>query len=119
MKEQSQFKLEHSLEKRKLESEKLQKNHKTRVPVIVEKSVKCSLPAINKKKYLVPGDLTVGQFVYVIRQRIQLDPTQTLVLFVGELIPANGDLMMSVFEKHKDEDGFLYVTYATEKALGE
>jgi len=26
--------------------------------------------------------------------------------------------MMSVFKKHKDEDGFLYVTYATEEALG-
>lgn len=64
MKEQSTFKMEHSLgaskesisrtktiaEKRKLEAEKLQKNHKTRVPVIVEKSAKCSLPAINKKK---------------------------------------------------------------------
>lgn len=119
MKEQSTFKMEHSLgtskasvlrtktfpEKRKLEAEKLQKNHKTRVPVIVEKSAKCTLPAINKKKwiafcgfpesmdgcrYLVPGDLTVGQFVYVIRQRIELDAKQTLVLFVGDIIPANG-----------------------------
>jgi len=27
-----------------------------------------SLPLIDKKKFLVPADLTVGQFVYVIRK---------------------------------------------------
>ena len=31
-----------------------------------------SLPSIDKQKYLVPADLTIGQFVYVIRKRIKL-----------------------------------------------
>jgi GABA(A) receptor-associated protein len=35
----------------------------------VEKS---DIATIDKKKYLVPADLTVGQFVYVIRKRIKL-----------------------------------------------
>jgi GABA(A) receptor-associated protein len=39
-----------------------------RIPVICEKALKSNLEDIDKKKYLVPSDLTVGQFVYVIRK---------------------------------------------------
>merc|ERR1711938_123213 len=43
--------------------------HPDRIPVIVEKRPRdATLPLIDKKKFLVPADLTVGQFVYVIRK---------------------------------------------------
>ena len=35
--------------------------------VIVEKSPKARVNDVDKKKYLVPADLTVGQFIYIIR----------------------------------------------------
>ncbi|KAM7261221.1 hypothetical protein ACFE04_026696 [Oxalis oulophora] len=35
-----------------------------RIPVIVERAEKSDIASIDKKKYLVPADLTVGQFVY-------------------------------------------------------
>jgi GABA(A) receptor-associated protein len=40
-------------------------------------------PEIDKKKYLVPTDLTVGQFVYVIRKRIDLNAEKALYVFVA------------------------------------
>lgn len=40
--------------------------------MICEKAEKSDIPEIDKRKYLVPADLTVGQFVYVIRKRIML-----------------------------------------------
>ena len=42
--------------------------------VICEKADRTDIPLIDKKKYLVPSDLTVGQFVYVIRKRIKVGP---------------------------------------------
>ena len=39
------------------------------------------------KKYLVPVDLTIGQFIYVIRNRIEVTPEQALFLFVNDTLP--------------------------------
>lgn len=46
------------------------------------------MPDIDKKKYLVPSDLTVGQFVYVIRKRIKLSPEKGIFIFINNVLPA-------------------------------
>ena len=68
----SQFKDEHPLQKRQLEATRIREKYPDRVPCIVEKAEKSDISTIDKKKFLVPHDLTVGQFVYVIRKRIKL-----------------------------------------------
>ena len=75
---------EHPLDVRKASSASIRAKHPDRIPVIVEKRQRdASLPDIDKKKFLVPSDLTVGQFVYVIRKRIKLAPEQAIFLFVS------------------------------------
>ena len=59
-------------------------------------------------RYLVPADLTVGQFVYVIRKRIKLSPEKAIFVFVNNVLPPTAALMSSIYEEHKEEDGFLY-----------
>lgn len=90
--------------------------------MICEKSVSKSsstVPSIDKKKYLVPSDLTVGQFIYVIRKRIKLTPEQALFLFVDDgILPPVAQLMSSIYDEYKDEDGFLYMTYSGENTFG-
>jgi len=81
--------------------------------VICEKVEKSDIPAIDKKKYLVPSDLTVGQFCYVIRKRIKLAPEKAIFIFVNEVLPPTAALMSSIYEEHKDEDGFLYITHVS------
>jgi len=85
--------------------------------VICEKVEKSDIATIDKKKYLVPADLTVGQFVYVIRKRIKLSPEKAIFIFVDEVLPPTAALMSSIYEEHKDEDGFLYITYVDSCAL--
>src|SRR5262249_11471816 len=51
------------------------------------------------------------QFVYVIRKRIKLSPEKAIFIFVDEVLPPTAALMSSIYEEHKDEDGFLYITY--------
>lgn len=41
-------------------------------------------------RYLVPGDLTVGQFVYVIRKRIKVSPEKAIFMFVKNVLPPTG-----------------------------
>lgn len=82
-----------------------------RIPVIVEKADKSDIPDIDKKKYLVPTDLTVGQFVHVIRKRIKLTPEKAIFIFVNNVLPPTAALMSTIYEEQKDEDGFLYIIY--------
>jgi GABA(A) receptor-associated protein len=112
------FKEEHPLEKRQAESARIRDKYPDRIPVIVEKADKSDIPDIDKKKYLVPADLTVGQFVYVIRKRIKVSPEKAIFMFVNHVLPPTAALMADVYEDHKDEDGFLYITYSGESTFG-
>lgn len=112
------FKQEHDLEKRKSEAARIREKYPDRIPVIVEKADKSDIVDIDKKKYLVPADLTVGQFVYVIRKRIKLSPEKAIFIFVNNVLPPTAALMSSIYDDHKDADGFLYVTYSGENTFG-
>lgn len=113
------FKQQHSVEVRKLESQRIREKHPDRIPVICEKADTSSdVPDIDKKKYLVPADLTTGQFLYVIRKRLKLPAEKALFLFVNGTIPPTASLLNNIFEANKDEDGFLYLTYSGENTFG-
>lgn len=113
------FKSEHTLEQRKQEADRIRKKFPDRIPVIVERSKGCTnVPTIDKQKYLVPSDLTVGQFVYVVRKRIKLTPEQAVFVFVGNYLPPTASMMSALYDTHKDKDGFLYVTYSGENTFG-
>ncbi|BBG99993.1 Ubiquitin-like superfamily protein, partial [Prunus dulcis] len=74
----SAFKMEHPLERRQAEAARIREKYPDRIPVVVERAEKSDVPEIDKKKYLVPADLTVGQFVYVVRKRIKLGPEKAI-----------------------------------------
>ncbi|KAG0475973.1 hypothetical protein HPP92_012398 [Vanilla planifolia] len=112
------FKKDHSLEARKEESARIMRKYSNRIPVIVEKAWRCGIPIVDKRKYLVPGDLTVGQFAYVIRKRISLSSEKAIFLFAGNILPPIGSFMSSIYNEKKDEDGFLYLVYSAENTFG-
>lgn len=112
------YKEEHSFEKRKAEGEKIRRKYPDRVPVIVEKAAKARLGDLDKKKYLVPSDLTVGQFYFLIRKRIHLRPEDALFFFVNNVIPPTSATMGSLYQEHHDEDFFLYIAFSDENVYG-
>merc|ERR1712045_672571 len=114
-----QYKEEHPFEKRRAEGEKIRRKYPDRVPVIVEKSPKARVADVDKKKYLVPADLTVGQFIFIIRKRIDLRPEEALFFFVNGTIPATSHTMGEVYQQNHDEDSFLYIMYSDESVYGE
>merc|ERR1712209_281132 len=114
-----QYKEEHPFEKRRAEGEKIRRKYPDRVPVIVEKSPKARIGDLDKKKYLVPSDFTVGQFYFLIRKRISLRPEDALFFFVNNVIPPTSATMGSLYQEHHEEDFFLYIAYSDESVYGE
>lgn len=106
-------------EKRKAEAERILTRFPDRLPVICEKVETSDIADIDKRKYLVPKDLSVGQFVYVIRKRIKLPSEKAIFIFVNDILPPTASLMSRIYEEHHDEDGFLYVLYSGENTFGE
>ncbi len=56
-------------------------------------------------------DLTVGQFVYVIRKRIKLAPEKAIFIFVNEVLPPTAALMSSIYEEYKCVSTILFLGY--------
>ena len=115
----SEFKKDFEFEERKSEALRIKEKYKDKIPIIVEKSIKSDIKDLDKKKYLVPNDITVGQFVYIIRKRIELTPEKAIFIFLeNNTIPPTSSLLSKLYETHKDDDGFLYLTYAGENTFG-
>ena len=107
------------LKKRKKESESILKKYPSRIPVIVEKSKRCKdISDIDKTKYLVPDDLTMGQFLFVIRKRLKLTPDKALFVFINNKLITTHALMSQVYQDEKEEDNFLYIHYTSENTFG-
>ena len=43
----------------------------------------------------------------MIRKRIKLSPEKAIFIFVDEVLPPTAALMSSIYEEHKDEDGYV------------
>lgn len=114
------FKDAQTFESRKNEANRVRTKYPNRIPVIVERAENCNeIEIIDKKKYLVPTDLTMGQFIYVIRKRLKtMTSEKALFVFVGNIMPPTGENMAILYENNKDEDGFLYITYSGENTFG-
>jgi GABA(A) receptor-associated protein len=114
------FKSEFTFEERKYQSSMAMKKYSGRIPVYVykhkkSKQTKCDLP---KHKFLVPNDITVGQFVYIIRKNLRLESDQGIFIFVNNILPATSMLMSQLYSEHRDEDGFLYLAFSYESVFG-
>lgn len=114
------FKKRTAFEDRIEESTRILSKFPGRIPVIVEPARFDSktIPMIDKTKFLVPGDLTLGQFVFIIRRRLTLPAEIALFMFVGGSLPTTNTLMRELYSTHKDRDGFMYATYSGENTFG-
>ncbi|XP_016742097.1 autophagy-related protein 8i isoform X4 [Gossypium hirsutum] len=92
-------------EQRLEESKTILAKYPDRIPVIIE-------------RILVPRDMLVGQFIHILSSRLHLSPGKALFVFVHNTLPQTASLMGCVYNSFKDDDGFLYMCYSTEKTFG-
>ncbi len=113
------FKNLYSLNQRKNECEKILLKYPNRIPIICEKNYNSiNAPDIDKHKYLVSRDLTLGQFMHIIRQRMNLSAEVGLYIFISGFIPTNSQFLSNLYVDFRDDDGFLYIIYDIENTFG-
>lgn len=113
----SDYKKKKSFSERQEECHRILRKHPNTVPVIVQLDSK-SLPPLDRVKYLVPKDLTVGQFMFVIRRRIKIQKEKALFLFCRKQLPKTSLLISELYNEQKDADGFLYISITEESTFG-
>merc|ERR1712098_1008099 len=94
-------------EKREELAARIRQKYPDRIPVIVERGK--NVPDIDKQKFLVPGDLTVGKFTNEIKKHMKvdnadgnnIDSLKAIFLFVnGKSLTRASDKMSTVYEQH-------------------
>ena len=121
------FKKKYNFSERLKESKKILLKYPNHVPVIIQQSKNSKIPIIDKHKFIVPNEVTVGQFMYIIRKRIRLSPSKAMYIFVEHdisrdkkeyIIPTNTEIIGNLYNKYKAECLFLYVVINGENTFG-
>ena len=62
--------------------------------------------------------MTMNSFIYVIRNIIKLKSEQALFIIINNELCSSNQNMEDIYNKYKNEDGFLYVEYSGENTFG-
>lgn len=106
-----------SLEKRIEQSKNILKKYPNRIPIILIKYSNRD-PDLDKYKYLASNDMPLSALLYHIRKRTKLKQDQAIFLSVNGIIYHSNELLKNIYDKNKDLDNFLYITYSIENTFG-
>ena len=119
----SNYKKSTPLEERKKKSFKMISLYPDRIPVIVEMSPSSAsyntyTTTSHKIKYLVPYDITMGQFIKILRDKLKLESSVALFFFINNKVFPITSLIGNIYKENTDEDGFLYIEFCEESTFG-
>jgi len=100
------------------EFERIKNKYPNRIPIIVKKKKDSELPDIDKSKFLVQKDMIINQFIYIIRKKINLKPNEAIFVTINNQMCISNQSLSEIYDKHKNDDGFLYITYSSENTFG-
>lgn len=114
------FKQRKSFENRRQEVENIRKKFPTKIPVVVERYQReVNLPVMDKTKFLVPPEITTMTFSYIIRNRLRVPSSRAFYFVVNnQSLASSSKTIAEIYKEHKDEDGFLYMTYTSQEMFG-
>ena len=104
----------------KVQSEPILKKYPDKIPLIIWDIHNGLL--LDKRKYIVSKDLTIGQFIYVIRKRCKLSCDDGLYMFIHKpdgnvMLPPTNSIINPIFSENNIE-GFLRVSISKESTFG-
>lgn len=112
-----EFKKRYTFEQRSKEASKLMNKYADRVAVIV--TTQDGMSPLEKRKYLVPRDNTLGQLMHVIRKHLKVQQKNALWFSTdSNYIPPMSQTMVQIHKEHVNEDGLLYLKINEENTFG-
>ena len=118
MQSEIEFKKKFTFEERLKQTEDIIKKYPSRIPIFISRSNDLTTPRIDRNKFLVPEDLSLGQFMFVIRKRIKLKSEDAIYLFINNKVPPTSAQMSHLYCLNKSDDGYLYIVYSGESTFG-
>ena len=108
-----------SLQERNAEFQNVIQSNPGKIAVICEKAPNSKIVDIEKSKFLIADDINLSQFSLLIRKKLKMGKEEALFFLVnGNKSLTGDDTMKDVYNKYKNEDGFLYIAYASEEVWG-
>ena len=112
-----EFKERVPLEARKQQSANILTKYPSSIPIFIDSS--SMLKVIDKPKFVIPDGFTIGQLMMSIRMRMKMNQATALFIFIdNQLVPVT-TVISSLYESHKDEDGFMYLNIFQESTFGQ
>ena len=101
------------------EADRIKQKYPGRIPIFVTRAPSAKdIPDIPKHKFLAPANLTVGQFIFIVRRQIKLPPEKALFLFINNTLPTSSTLLSELYATYKNSDGALRMMYTSESTFG-
>ena len=111
------FRKDKPLQERRADSLRLLQKNPLKVPIVIQVSKQAqSLLDIPKNKYLVPGTMTLGNLIQMLRTRFAIKETQALFFFIDNRLHTPGTLMSDL--QKSSEDGFVVIDLMLENTFG-
>ena len=87
----------------------LKSKYPDKTPIIVH----CDFQELWKKKFLVPSNFTVGQFVCFLRSKMKLNSSESIIVYINDTIPN----VSKTFQEIENND-IIYITITKENTFG-
>lgn len=103
----------YSLEEREKLYARMTKQYPGYVFVILEKLPSANLPVLERNKFAIWDQYSVGHFHHSVRQEMQLRPDVPMFFFCPDRIPIGSDStrMCELHKRLAAEDGHIYMIY--------
>lgn len=98
----------------KTEAQLVRERFPNKYPLLIN-SNNIKLP---KNKYIVPDDMTVGQFVFYLRKSLSVDHEISIFLYINGKLPPISQTIQSLYNENYSDDGFLRIDIEKENTFG-
>lgn len=100
------------------EVDMIKQKYPSYIPIIVR--VKSDKIKLTKRKFLVGGEITIGQFLCILRKKIQdMKSSEAIFLIINNILPMQTLSLSAIYNEHVDKDtNMLIITLCKENTFG-
>jgi len=91
------------------------RRHPNRVPVKIDEESDFD---IDRRKYLIPRDMTLGTFVTYLRNRVKLNNSEAMFVLIEGILPPVSATIETLYITHVRDDRLLHIILKKENTFG-